>query len=151
MAGHWEVSLTAWFRDVLNEVVANGELVEQAGGMSASDVLGRSKPGRWVAGPASLGTFWPKTLHLVRRQEGCFMPNQQKSCWIFTQRGKGLDLAAVGIVKVCITMASFKRSDFLHGAVLQLTDFINNHVFFSRHQVMAPGGVVQLYDLYKLL
>lgn len=78
------------------------------------------------------------------------MPHQQKSFWLFARGEKGLDLAAAGIVKVCITKASSKQSDFLHGAILQLSDYINNHVFFSRQHVMAPGGAVQLYNLYKL-
>lgn len=78
------------------------------------------------------------------------MPHQQKSCWIFARGEKGLDLAAAGIVKARITKASFRQSGFLHGATLQLSDYINNHVFLSRPQVMAPGGAVQLYNLYKL-
>jgi len=71
-------------------------------------------------------------------------------CRNLAQGEKGLDLAAAGIAKAYITKASSRHSDFLHGAILQLTDYINNRVFFSRQQVMAPGGAVQLYNLYKL-
>lgn len=93
----------------------------------------------------------PNLYVFVERQESCFIQHQQKSCWIFSQGEKGLDLAAVGVVKVCVTKASSRQSDFLYGAILQFSDYINNHVFFSRQQVMAPGGAVQLYNLYKLL
>lgn len=77
------------------------------------------------------------SMFFVKMQERCFMPHQQKSSWIFALGEKGLDLAAVGFVQVCITKASFRQSNFLCRAILLPSDYINNHVFFSRLQVKA--------------
>lgn len=89
-------------------------------------------------------------LNLFFLWKGCFIQHQQKSCWIFAQGGNGLDLAAVGIIKVCITKASSRQSDFFHGAILQFSDYVNIHGFFSRQQIIAPGGSVQLYHFCRL-
>jgi len=79
-AGGWALEgLTAWLGDGLNEILVKGELVEQAGGMSASDWVEVSQVHGSLAQPpeAPLG---PKLCAFVKRQEGFFMAHVQKSC-----------------------------------------------------------------------
>lgn len=82
--------------------------------------------------------------------KGYFIQHRQKSYWILAQGGNGLDLAAVEIIKVCITKAFSWQSDFFHGSMLQFSDYVNIHVFFSRQQIIFPGGSVQLYHFCRL-